>query len=99
MYRSVVRLDYFFEHEPLLTDENMNRSQFLEALRNEVATFNPVVSTQTGDWIVKGFIDVARNIYTISADTKVISKLLEILLFPRLAQFAEQNQLKMFLSE
>lgn len=77
----------------------MNRSQFLEALRNEVATFNPVVSTQTGDWIVKGFIDVARNIYTISADTKVISKLLEILLFPRLAQFAEQNQLKMFLSE
>lgn len=32
------------------------------------------VSSKNGDWTVKGFIDVKKNIYTISADTKIISK-------------------------
>lgn len=52
-----------------------------------------------GDWIVKGFIDIAKNIYTISVDTKVISKILELLLFPKLAQFAERHSLKIVLAE
>ena len=37
---------------------------------------------------MKGFIDVHKNIYTISADTKIISKILELHLFPQLNQFA-----------
>ncbi len=76
----------------------MNKETFLTALRTEVATFNTAVSTQNGDWIIKGFIDVARNIYTISMDTKVISKIMELLLFPELARFAQQNGLKMVLA-
>ena len=57
------------------------------------------MSTDEGDWIVKGFIDIAKNIYTISIDTKVVSKIMEILLFPRICQFARENKYKMVLSK
>jgi hypothetical protein len=77
----------------------MDKKQFLAVLQTEVATFNSAVSTPNGDWIVKGFIDIAKNIYTISVDTKVISKIMELLLFPELARFAEKHGLKMVLSE
>jgi len=71
----------------------MEKEDFLRLLRDEVEEFKSAVSTQNGDWIVKGFIDIARNVYTISMDTKVISKVIEILLFPRLSSFAERNSL------
>jgi len=41
-----------------------------------------------GEWTVKGFVDVFKNIYTISSDTKVISKILELHLFPHFVEFA-----------
>ena len=65
----------------------MNKQQFLSSLRQEVQSFNDHVADPDGDWIVKGFIDIARNIYTISIDTKVISKIMELLLFPELMRF------------
>jgi hypothetical protein len=77
----------------------MDKAAFLKALQAEASSFNQAVSTAKGDWIVKGFIDVARNVYTISVDTKVISKIMELLLFPQLARFAERNRLKMVLAE
>jgi hypothetical protein len=77
----------------------MDKKEFLSILQAEVATFNSAVSTPNGDWIIKGFIDIAKNIYTISVDTKVISKIMELLLFPELARFAERHSLKMVLSE
>lgn len=49
--------------------------------------------------MVKGFIDVYRNIYTISVDTKVVSKIIELLLFPVISQFATEHDYKMVLSE
>jgi hypothetical protein len=73
----------------------MDKKQFLDALQDEVATFNSAVSTPNGDWIIKGFIDITNNIYTISVDTKVISKIMELLLFPELERFAEKHNLKM----
>lgn len=42
---------------------------------------------------------LAKNIYTISADTKVVSKVMELLLFPSVCRFAELNGLKMILSQ
>ena len=47
------------------------------------------VSTEAGEWTIKGFVDVYRNIYTISSDTKIVSKILEIHLFPAIFRFAE----------
>ena len=58
----------------------MNKEDFLIALQEEAATFSKAVATDDGDWIIKGFIDVYQHIYTISVDTKVVSKVLEILL-------------------
>jgi hypothetical protein len=80
-------------------EEPMDKETFLSALQSKATTFNRAVSTETGDWIVKGFIDIARNIYTISVDTKVISKIMELLLFPELAHFAEEQNLKIVLAE
>lgn len=70
---------------------------FRKQLFKQIELFNEAVSTDSGDWIVKGFIDIARNIYTISADTKVISKIIELLLFPKICRFAEKHRYKMLL--
>ena len=56
----------------------MNKEEFLVALRKEAEGYNNIVATEDGDWIVKGFIDVYKKIYTISVDTKVVSKVIEI---------------------
>jgi Restriction endonuclease EcoRV len=78
-----------------------NRTKRKEKLKNQltklVTSFNSAVSTKEGDWIIKGFIDIARNIYTISVDTKVISKIMEILLFPNICRFAQENGYKIIL--
>ena len=42
-----------------------------------------------GAWTVKGFIDIFRNVYTISSDTKIVSKILELHLFPHFLSFAD----------
>ena len=67
-------------------------------MQNEAAKFNDLISTTSGDWIVKGFIDVYKNIYTISNDTKVVSKLIELMIFPYFVDFAERHDLKLVLS-
>jgi len=72
---------------------------FLKLIQREVASFSKSVSTDQGDWVVKGFIDIAKNIYTISLDTKVISKIMELLIFPNVCAFAERNGFKIILSK
>ncbi|MBU0507914.1 EcoRV family type II restriction endonuclease [bacterium] len=64
-------------------------------LQAETEALAGKLATKDGGWIVKGFIDVFRNVYTISDDTKVISKLIEIMLFPALAEFASREGLKL----
>jgi hypothetical protein len=72
---------------------------FLTALRAEFAQFATAIATDNGDWVVKGFIDIYRNVYTISIDTKVNSKIFELTLFPVLARFAETHGYRLVLSE
>jgi Restriction endonuclease EcoRV len=57
------------------------------------------VSTESGDWTVKGFIDVYQRVYTISLDSKVLSKIFELLLFPVLMGFAEDNGYEVILAQ
>lgn len=77
----------------------MNKEKFIELLRNTVCSFDKAISTEDGDWVVKGFIDINKNIYTISSDTKVISKIIELYLFPKLLEFATQNNLEIELTK
>ncbi len=71
----------------------MNKHEFLAALQSEILEYNKIIATEKGDWIVKGFIDIYKNIYTISVDTKVVSKVIELLLIPAFEKFAKQNDL------
>ena len=71
----------------------MNKNEFLIALQKEVEGYNKIIATDKGDWIVKGFIDIYKNIYTISIDTKVVSKIIELLLIPAFESFANNNDL------
>jgi hypothetical protein len=77
----------------------MNKETFIKLLQEEVGNFNQAISTEDGSWIVKGFIDVYRNIYTISSDTKVISKIIELYIFPKILAFATKNELEIELTK
>jgi len=80
---------------------DIKRQELKDRFRNQLARnaelFSKAISTGDGDWVVKGFIDIAKNIYTISFDTKVISKIIELVLLPRICQFAQDNGYKMIL--
>lgn len=82
-----------------LKNKNKYKSNFKKELDKFANKLEKYVSTDNGDWTVKGFIDVFKNIYTISADTKIISKILEIHIFPQLLQFAEDNSYKIIFAE
>ena len=83
---------------PKLKREQL-KAEFKQALTEFVETLKSHVSTPEDQWTIKGFIDVFRNIYTISADTKIVSKILEIHLFPKLLEFANQNNYRIVLAE
>ncbi len=73
--------------------------QFKKQLTGEINKLFNALSADSGDWLVKGFIDIYKNIYTISVDTKVISKIIELMLFPVLLDFSKKYNYKIILSE
>lgn len=75
------------------------KEQFIKKLKKFADSLTKYVSTNEGDWTVKGFIDINEKIYTISSDTKIISKILEIQLFPKFKEFARENGYKIVLAE
>ncbi|MDR0370685.1 MAG: EcoRV family type II restriction endonuclease [Prevotellaceae bacterium] len=80
-------------------DKNKYKSDFKKALNGFSGKLRKYVSTENGDWSVKGFIDVYKNVYTISSDTKIVSKILEIHIFPQILQFADEIGYKILLAE
>lgn len=80
-------------------EKNNYKSAFKKNLDAFSDKLEKYVSTENGDWSVKGFIDVYKNIYTISSDTKIVSKILEIHIFPQILQFAEEIGYKIILAE
>lgn len=77
----------------------MTAEQFLNHLQAHAASFAKAVATNEGDWIIKGFIDVYQRVYSISVDTKIVSKVLELLLFPMFVEFAEKHGLEIELCQ
>lgn len=82
-----------------INKKNKFKSDFKKELDRFTDKLEKYVSTDNGDWSVKGFIDVYKNIYTISSDTKIVSKILEIHIFPQILQFAEEIGYKIILTE
>ena len=77
----------------------VSKSDFEEALTVLASTLSNYASTESGEWTIKGFIDTHKEIYTISSDTKVVSKILEIHLFPRILEFAEEQGFNVVLAD
>ena len=75
------------------------KDNFKEQLKNFVKTLHKKVCDNNGQWNIKGFIDIFENVYTISPDTKVISKALEIHLFLEILKFARTYKYKVILPE
>lgn len=82
-----------------LKDKNRYKSEFKKELQKFANKLEKYVSTENGEWTVKGFIDIYKNIFTISTDTKIVSKILEIHIFPLILQFAESIGYKVILAE
>lgn len=68
--------------------------EFIGSLHSHVSA-----PSSDGQWTVKGFIDIYKNIYTISGDTKIVSKIIEIHLFPKILEFAQKRSYKVVLAE
>lgn len=73
----------------------MTKEEFFVLLTEEVKGYKDFLETDSQDWIVKGFIDIDKNVYTITNDTKVVSKIIEILLIPKLDKFAREHGLEL----
>lgn len=67
---------------------------FEAALCSFVESLSKYSTTEDGYWSIKGFVDAYRNVYTISSDTKIVSKILEIHLFPEILKFADMQGYK-----
>lgn len=66
----------------------VEKALFSAQLKNFATTLIDFITT--GDeWTIRGFIDIFKNVYTISSDTKIVSKVLEPHLFPHFLTFAE----------
>lgn len=66
------------------------KALFLAQLKDFANTLSDKIAVND-EWPIKGFIDIFKNIYTISSDTKIVSKILELHLFPQFLAFAEQT--------
>lgn len=79
------------------------KNKYKLAFKKHLDTFcdklEKYVATKNGDWSVKGFIDVYKNIFTISSDTKIISKILEIHIFPQILKFSQEIGYNIILAE
>ena len=63
------------------------KERFLSELKKFALTL-PEQITRNGEWTIRGFIDVFKNVYSMSADTKIVSKVLELHLFPFFLQLS-----------
>lgn len=74
----------------------MNKQEFKEKFRGFLSDLNHKLCKDS-EWKIKGFIDNDKTIFSLSNDTKLISKILEIHIFPFIVDFAQQNHFDIIL--
>jgi len=57
-----------------MTSLQIHKQDFLKQLQECVQSLKTHISTEDGQWTIKGFIDIYKNVYTISSDTKIVPK-------------------------
>ncbi len=73
------------------------KHKFETSLREFVERLTMYTAADNGYWSVKGIIDVYQNVYAISSDTKIVSKILETHIFPEILKFSEANGYRLVL--
>ena len=76
----------------------LTKQDFLQELKVFVATLAEKISSNN-EWTMRGVIDIFEKIYPLPPDTKVLSKILELHLFPHFLQFAEAVDFNLELAE
>lgn len=71
-------------------DRQQEKQRFTLILKEFANSLSKFISNNN-EWTIRGFIDIFKNVYTISSDTKIISKILELHLFPHFLAFADKN--------
>ena len=79
--------------------KNKLKQEFIKQLQSFAKSLNKYVSTTDNQWTIKGFIDIFENIYTITSDTKMISKIMEIHLFPKFIEFSKKYGYRLVFAE
>jgi len=77
----------------------MKRQDFAEKLESFCHELEAYTSDKDRAWKIKGFIDVEKTIFTISSDTKILSKILEIHIFPKVLEFAKNIGFEVVLAD
>ena len=65
-------------------DFKQKLNEFAQDLKNHITNWN-------WEWSMKWFIDESRTIFWLSSDTKLLSKIFEIHIFPAIVSFANHN--------
>ncbi|MDI9408335.1 MAG: type II restriction endonuclease [Candidatus Pacebacteria bacterium] len=73
--------------------------RFITNLQQLITKIDLASQDAERNWLIKGFIDRHKNLYALSHDTKVISKIIEIQMLPHLTVFAEENGYNLILPE
>lgn len=71
----------------------MDKDEFLRSIQDEMPLLAKNVMSPEKDWLIKGLVDLNNTVYSLSLDTKVISKVLEMQLLPALMEFAQNHRL------
>lgn len=77
----------------------MEKKEFISLLRAAVGDYSRSISDKDGNWVVKGFVDLYKDVYTISTDTKIVSKIIELHVFPKILDFAARHGLEIQLAK
>ena len=77
----------------------MNKQDFENNFKAFLKILHQSVTDDADNWSIKGFIDAHKNVFTISSDTKIISKILEIHIFPLICNFAKKNGFDLVLAK
>ena len=57
------------------------------------------ITDAANKWTIKGFIDTKQSVFTISQDTKIISKILELHILPQIVRFADTIDFNVVLAD
>ena len=60
----------------------------LARLREQLPVFKQILQSPDGQWNARGFIDSKKQLYPFPSDTKLVSKIIEVMLTPALRAFA-----------